>query len=63
MAAHISTPRSRSRAAQAPRDDISAITRATEDLLQRLDQANLSMAAIHVQSALEVLKRYEAPEQ
>lgn len=63
MATHISTPRSRSRAARAPQDDIEAICRATEDLLHRLDQADLSMAAIHVQSALEVLRRIETSEQ
>lgn len=63
MATHIPTPRSRSNAAQAARGDIEAICRSAEDLLHRLDQADLSMAAIHVQSALEVLRRIETLEQ
>lgn len=63
MATHISTPRSRSGAAQAPGGDIEVICRATEELLHRLDQAKLSMAAIHVQSALDVLRRIQTSEQ
>lgn len=63
MATHTSTPGSRSSAAEAPGVDIEVICRATEELLQRLDQAKLSMAAIHVQSALDVLRRIQTSEQ
>jgi hypothetical protein len=36
-----------------------AITRAAEDLLKQLDEANLTFAAIHVKTALDILNNYK----